>query len=237
MVIHLIAGPRNISTALMYSFARRPDTVVMDEPFYGYFLQRTGIDHPGRDEIIQSMPLDPGEIFRGIEKNEQEKGIVFVKNMAHHLEGFDYSQMGQYRNVFLIRDPAQMLVSYAKVRTQPTLEDIGLKHQAYLYGQLRAAGQSPFVLDGNEVRKNPGSVLGQLCGALGISFTEEMLHWPAGPRPEDGIWAKHWYANVHQSTHFLPPDAHSVQVPAHLRAVYEAALLYYDQLREHLITA
>jgi hypothetical protein len=144
--------------------------------------------------------------------------------------------MGQYRNVFLIRDPAQMLVSYAKVRTQPTLADIGLGHQAGLYGQLAATGQSPLVLDGNEVRKNPEGVLKKLCAALGIPFTEQMLHWPAGPRPEDGVWARHWYANVHQSTGFLPPDLRAVEVPPHLEPVYAAALPYYHQLRRHAIT-
>jgi hypothetical protein len=236
MVIHLVAGPRNISTALMYSFAQRPDTVVLDEPFYGFFLRHTGIDHPGREVIIQSMPLDPAGIFGQIEEQEAEKGLVFVKNMAHHLDGFDYRRMDRYRNVFLIRDPAQMLVSYAKVRTQPTLADIGLRHQADLYGQLVAAGQSPLVLDGNEVRKNPESVLTKLCGALGIPFTEKMLGWPAGPRPEDGIWARHWYANVHQSTGFLPPDSQPVPVPPHLEAVYQAALPFYHQLRQHAIT-
>ena len=237
MVIHLIAGPRNISTALMYSFAQRPDIVVMDEPFYGCYLRRTGIDHPGREEIIKSMPSDPARVFDEIEGRGQEKGVVFVKNMAHHLEGFDYDRIGRYRNVFLIRDPAQMLVSYAKVRTQPTLADIGSQRQAELYEQLSKTGQPPLVLDGNEVRKNPGSVLAQLCRQLGLPFTESMLGWTAGPRPEDGIWAKHWYANVHRSTRFLPPDPDAVEVPAHMQAVYRAALPYYAQLRKHAITA
>jgi hypothetical protein len=236
MVIHLIAGPRNISTALMYSFAQRPDTVVLDEPFYGFFLRRTGIDHPGREEIIASMSLRPADIFRQIEKREREKGLVFVKNMAHHLEGFDYGRMGHYRNVLLIRDPAPMLVSYAKVRAQPTLADIGLGHQAGLYGQLAAAGPAPLVLDGNDVRTNPAGVLTKLCAALGIPFTEKMLGWPAGPRPEDGVWARHWYGNVHQSTGFLPPDPGAVAVPPHLEPVYKAALPFYHQLRQHAIT-
>ena len=235
MIIHLIAGPRNISTALMYSFAQRPDTVVMDEPFYGFFLRHTGMDHPGREAIIQSMPGDPAEVFGQIEEREREKGLVFVKNMAHHLAGFDYGRIRAYRNVFLIRDPAQMLVSYARVRTQPTLADIGLAHQAELYAQLAAAGPAPLVLDGNEVRKNPEGVLTKLCGALGIPFTEKMLGWPAGPRPEDGIWAPYWYASVHQSTGFLPPEAGAVAVPPHLEPVYAAALPHYHQLRQHAI--
>ena len=38
MIINLISGPRNVSTALMYSFAQRNDTNYYDEPFYGYYL-------------------------------------------------------------------------------------------------------------------------------------------------------------------------------------------------------
>ncbi len=52
------SGPRTVSTALMRSFGNRPDTVVVDEPLYGYYLARTGIDHPGRDEVIASQPGD-----------------------------------------------------------------------------------------------------------------------------------------------------------------------------------
>ena len=46
------SGPRNISTALMRSWENRPDCEVVDEPLYAYYLDRTGLDHPGRDEVI-----------------------------------------------------------------------------------------------------------------------------------------------------------------------------------------
>src|ERR687883_192922 len=41
------SGPRNVSTALMYSFRQRPDTLVVDEPLYGHYLRVTSADHPG----------------------------------------------------------------------------------------------------------------------------------------------------------------------------------------------
>ena len=44
--IGMWSGPRNISTALMRSFENRVDTTVVDEPFYAYFLNETGIKHP-----------------------------------------------------------------------------------------------------------------------------------------------------------------------------------------------
>jgi hypothetical protein len=226
MVIHLISGPRNISTALMYSFARRADTTVLDEPFY-----------PGKEEVIATMETDPMKIFKQIENCEQQKGIVFVKNMGHHLQGYDYSCITQYRNIFLIRDPLQMLVSYAKVRESPSLDDIGLRYQADVFEWLKNQGNKPLVLDGNEVRKNPALVLSLLCHKLGIPFTENMLHWPAGPIAEDGTWARYWYKNVHESTGFLPPDGQNEKIPAMLQSVYEEAMPYYHQLRKHALTA
>jgi hypothetical protein len=237
MVIHLISGPRNISTALMYSFAQRQDMVVMDEPFYGFYLRHTGIKHPGREKIIQSMASDPQEILDTIEANEQKKGHVFVKNMGHHLQGYDYSRIRNYENIFLIRDPKQMLISYAKVREQPTLDDIGLAYQAAVFAWLKENGHEPIVLNGNEVRSNPGDVLKKLCQKLGLPFDEHMLQWEAGPRPEDGIWAEHWYRNVHQSTGFSPPDAKDKHLPEELLPVYEEALPYYNLLNQYAIKA
>ena len=57
-IINLISGPRNLSTALMYSFSRRPDTTVIDEPFYAHYLSTTGIDHPGREDTLKFMSAD-----------------------------------------------------------------------------------------------------------------------------------------------------------------------------------
>ena len=237
MVIHLISGPRNISTALMYSFARRPDTKVLDEPFYGFYLQHTGLNHPGRDEIIKTMEADPAGIFKLIAQAGQEKEHVFVKNMGHHLQGFDFGQIKEYRNVFLIREPGQMLISYAKVRESPTLDDIGLKHQQEIFTWLEHEGCQPLVVDGDDIRKNPEPVLSRLCHTLDIPFTKAMLTWPAGARAEDGIWAKYWYSKVHESTGFVAPTENITEVPDHLFEVYESALPYYKILKEKAITA
>ena len=237
MVIHLISGPRNISTALMYSFAQRPDTKVLDEPFYGFYLRYTGLNHPGRDEIINTMEPEPGAVFKLIAQAEQEKANVFVKNMGHHLQGYDYGQIKSYRNIFLIREPGQMLISYAKVRELPTLDDIGLKHQQEIFTWLQKEGHQPLVIDGDDIRQNPAVILSRLCQALEIPFTETMLMWPAGARPEDGIWAPYWYSNVHQSTGFMPPTHDPTAVPTHLQQVYEQALPYYKILKENAITA
>jgi Sulfotransferase domain len=237
MIIHLISGPRNISTALMYAFAQRPDMRVLDEPFYGAYLQRTGLDHPGRDQILATLSADPSDVF-GMIRAEAQGSHVFIKNMGHHVEGFDYSPIQDYHNVFLIRDPARMLASYAKVRQAPTLADIGLQHQAGLYDWLVAAGRQPLVLDGHDLRRNPEGVLRRLCDALGLAFHPAMLQWAAGPHPADGVWAPYWYGNVHQSTGFLPPETDPPPVlPPHLAAICQQALPYYERLKRQAILA
>ena len=50
--IAMWSGPRNISTAMMRSFGARADAIVVDEPFYAAYLDRTGLEHPMRAEII-----------------------------------------------------------------------------------------------------------------------------------------------------------------------------------------
>jgi len=56
-VICMWASPRNISTAMMYSFAQRKDVVVVDEPFYAYYLKNVNpkTSHPGKTEILNSQ--------------------------------------------------------------------------------------------------------------------------------------------------------------------------------------
>ena len=59
-VICLWASPRNISTALMYSFAQRSEVKVLDEPFYAHYLKNINPDivHPGKKEILDNQSTD-----------------------------------------------------------------------------------------------------------------------------------------------------------------------------------
>ena len=61
--IAMWSGPRNISTALMRAWENRTDCVVWDEPLYGYYLQATGIQHPGAAEVIAAQGTDLDSII------------------------------------------------------------------------------------------------------------------------------------------------------------------------------
>jgi Sulfotransferase domain len=229
LYINLISSPRNISTALMYSFAQRNDTIVLDEPFYAFYLLTSGANHPGKEEVIQSQSNREEDVKKEI-FSIRDKEVVFIKNMSHHLEVMDESFVNNLVNVFFIRDPRQIIASYAQVIEKPIMRDIGVEYQFNLWQKLLDRNQDPVVLDAGNLLMNPHSVLKQLCERIGIPFQESMMKWPAGPKPYDGVWAPYWYSNVHRSTGFEPQASSSRPLPNHLEDLYQRARALYEKL-------
>ena len=239
--ICLWSGPRNVSTALMYAFAQRSDTRVIDEPLYAHYLHTkygaTAAEstHPATAKVIASMSTDATAVVREVILGPCDKPVLFMKQMAHHLIEMDLDFLQQTINVFLIRDPKEMLPSLAKIIGVPTLADTGLKVQHDLLIALRAAGQSPPILDARLLLSDPRSVLCQLCEQLGLQFDVSMLSWEAGGNAADGVWAPYWYSNVHRSTGFSPYRPKSEPFPADLMEVLSACSAYYKVLRADAI--
>ena len=227
--INLISSPRNISTALMYSFAQRDDSVVMDEPFYAFYLLVSGANHPGKEEVIRSQPNDEASVKEQI-FSIQEKPVIFIKNMSHHLEVMDESFLNDVKNVFFIRNPQQIIASYAQVIETPVMRDIGMEYQFNLWRRLYDNGSEPVVVDAGYLLSDPASVLKQLCERIGIPYQDSMLKWPAGPKSYDGVWAPYWYSNVHRSTGFEPQKTSSRLLPDHLTDLYQRAKIFYEKL-------
>ncbi len=235
--INLWSSPRNISTAMMYSFAQRGDTIVFDEPLYAHYLLSTGIHHPGKEEILQVQDNNGENIIHDIILAAHDKSISFFKQMTHHLENISLDFLAQTKNILFIRNPKQIIASYAQVRKDVTMQDVGIKKQWWLYNYLIEKKLSCTVLDSNEILKSPQNVLQQLCDALQIPFTEKMLHWPAGAKTYDGVWGKYWYDNVHQSTGFAKQKTSERELPSYLETLYNECKFYYDQLCPYSIKA
>lgn len=236
MKIAMWSGPRNLSTALMYSFAARGDCAAVDEPFYGAYLAATGMDHPMREAVIASQSSDPVQVTKEC-LTSPKSAIFYQKHMTlHMLPDWDLGFLRGLTNVFLIRHPARVVASYAKKREAPTLMDIGFVQQAELFDRVASdLGQAPLVLDSADVRADPSGTLTRLCVALGIPFTDRMLTWPAGPKPYDGVWAPHWYDQVWQSTGFGGAEGDLPDLPAEFQKLSDAAMPYYQHLVPHRI--
>lgn len=229
MILNLISGPRNISTALMYAFAQRTDTIVFDEPFYAVYLTRSGVAHPGREAVLQSLSADENTV-RSTLYAAREKPVVFIKNMAHHIEVLDSPIIPEAISIFLIRDPYQILASYAAVIEQPVMRDIGIAYQYQLFRTLRKEGATPIVVDSGFLLEEPVKVLKEICKRCGLSFEHRMLHWPQGPKPYDGVWAPYWYVNVHNTTGFQKQMTSRRPLPGHLHNLWAEARHFYEKL-------
>lgn len=225
----------------MYAFAQRSDTQVIDEPLYAHYLHtKYGADavdstHPATAEVLASMATDATEVVRDVILGPCDKPVLFMKQMAHHLIEIDLGFLEQTVNIFLIRDPREMLPSLAKVIGTPTLADTGLKTQHDLLISLRATGQSPPILDARLLLEEPRSVLCQLCERLGLRFEASMLSWEMGSNPADGVWAPYWYTNVHRSTGFAPYRPKSESFPTELENVLAACAPHYETLHRDAI--
>jgi hypothetical protein len=238
VIVHLLSGPRNVSTALMYAFAQRPDTAVVDEPLYGHYLARTRAPQPHAEELLRVLDTDGPRIVREVILTPPpDRAVWFVKDMAHHWVDLDGAWLADARlsNVFLIRDPEQMLPSLARQIAAPVLRDAAYADQARWFRELTAAGRTPWVLDSKDLLLDPEGVLTELCRRLGVPFHPGMLHWKAGPRPEDGPWAPYWYHNVHRSTGFLPFAEKAAPFPERLRPLLAECRPHYEELAAHAI--
>lgn len=234
------SGPRNISTALMRSWEARGDTFVVDEPFYAHYLQSTGADHPGREEVIEHHETDWERVAEWLSGPVPEgKRIFYQKHMAHHLlPGMEGPWLDRLSHAFLIREPREMLTSLIEVTPEPSIEDTGLPQQVRLFRRTRErSGEPPPVVDARDVLEDPPGVLARLCQALGVQWTDRMLSWDPGPRESDGVWAKHWYASVEESAGFRPYRPKPDRVPGRLAQVHAACDDLYGELREHRLTS
>ena len=233
--INLWSCPRNVSTAFMYSWRSRSDTQVYDEPLYGHYLRVSGVEHPGREAILADMEQDGEQVVRETILENEGAPVLFFKQMTHHLVDLDRAFIGQTRNILFIRDPAEIIHSYAKVRQAPTMEDIGVQAQYKLWQEWGSKGKIDAVLDSRYLLQDPPGVIAQLCERLDIPFDSAMLQWPEGPKPEDGIWATHWYANVHRSTGFAPYQKRDVKLEGPNRKLADSCAPYYQFLTEKSI--
>jgi hypothetical protein len=225
------SGPRNVSTALMYSFAQRHDACVVDEPLYGHYLRVTGVRHPGREQVLAAMDTDGRRVMSRLAEDPSDSQVLFAKQMAHHWTGLDARLLEPFEHFLLIRDPRHMLPSLAQVLETVTLEDTGLPAQIRLLDQLRSLGKEPFCLDARDLLRDPARMLAATCARLGLDFDAGMTEWDAGPRREDGVWAPWWYANVHRSTGFRPYRPGTRTIPEDMQGLLNPCDELYSRLR------
>ena len=218
---------------MMRSWGNRADTVVVDEPFYAFYLKQTGTNHPAAEEVIALGETDWRKVVEQCRTNVSPTRTVFYqKQMTHHLlPEISRDWLRDVTNCFLIRDPARVIASYIKKNPQPALNDLGFVQQAEIFDFVRRQTDSvPPVIDADDVLRDPERMLRLLCNAIGVEFSDAMLSWPRGPRETDGVWAKYWYAEVERSTGFQPYRERKIEIPESMRKIEQRCRQCYERL-------
>lgn len=231
--IAMWSGPRNISTALMYSFNNRTDTICTDEPLYSNYLLNTDIKHPGKMEIINSNHSDVNKIIDELcSGNLLESEIHYQKHMAHHLlPNMPISWISNLNNCILIRNPKEVIHSLSKKISNISLKSTGLPEQIRISEFiLENTGKNALIIDSSDILRNPEIMLTKLCMELGINFDKSMLSWETGPKECDGIWSKYWYQEVWETSTFKPYNSNKIELSKDNNTIYQESKPLYDRL-------
>lgn len=229
-IIHAISGPRNISTALMYSFASRPKCLVVDEPFYGMYLKNNNVAHPGKDEILSQMPINYDHVFSKLEKLiAKSPDEIYIKNMSHHIVDLNLDWFNKTSYIFWIRHPKKVINSFAKIVDDITLKDIGFEDQFKIWNRIKNTSVPKLIVDTDDLLSDPENILKLICKTLGITWSKKMLSWEKGPKSFDGIWAPYWYANAHQTNGFKKIET-KIRLSKSHKKLIEDSLPYYNTL-------
>jgi protein-lysine N-methyltransferase EEF2KMT len=198
-IIHTWSGPRSLSTALLYSFAQRPDCQVFDEPLYANYLRNFATLHrPYRHQLLESETRSSNDVLLSMIESAKEK-LVFAKHIVKQCTDdidLDLLTAPGSRHVFLIRNPLDMIMSWnQKNHVHNESQDIygtTVMDLVALFTKIRSkTGVTPLVVDVDELVKNPEGILSNLCLKLEIPFLEEQLTWSQGPKPEiDGCFSQ-----------------------------------------------
>ena len=237
-IIAMWSGPRSLSTAMMRSFENRADTDVFDEPFYAHYLEKTGIDHPGRDLVLRSQNTNWNDIVDiCIGSIPNGKSIWYQKHMAqHNLKGCSINWISSVKNCVLIRDPLYVISSYGEQFPVDNEDLLGYKQQSEIVQYIeKEIGETPPIIDATDILKDPENSLKSLCHEMDIKFSHKMLKWPSGGRDSDGVWAPYWYNSVNNSTGFKPFQEKDIKLDKKLSHIYKSCMKYYQDMYEKRI--
>jgi hypothetical protein len=240
-IIALWCVPRSRSTAMERVFYEFKDFKILHEPFlYLYYLfeKRRALPH---------FDPDPGhprsfEAIRDWIRGAADTQPVLFKDMSYYVVDHLARERAfflELTNTFLIRDPAETVLSYWKVDPDLTLPEIGheslYRHAMFL---ADASGERPIVVDAGDLVANPRGTLMAYCQAIGVPFKPEALAWDT---KDPGEWqsVEAWHQDVKATRGIVQTNDPAPDALAHLREnpklrAYEAHhRKFYEKLLEY----
>lgn len=196
-----------MSTAVERIMRERGDLQVLHEPFmYHYYL---GGD---RERFADFAPEAEHPVtyaaIRAMIREQAVRGPVFLKDMGYYVvdrlsDDPDFAR--QMAHAFLVRDPAEAVISYAKRQRDFTCEEVGLEALWRLYTRLRDLGCTCHVLSSAAIRSDPAAAMAAYWAAIGLPDCPDALSWD-GTVPDGWRAVEAWHREVLETRAILPPD-------------------------------
>eukprot|EP00794_Sanderia_malayensis_P010752 gene10752-11902_t len=254
--IFLWTAPRCVSTAFERSIMEVENSKIFHEPFSkAYYF--------GPERIsprYKHQSPDANSTYKSISKRLRKEldgvELVFSKDMAYCIDEhfFDVIIDGlhHFKHSFLIRDPRKALPSLyrASVNKQLTGWDYfdpieaGFQQMYDLFQFIvNRLGETPVVVDADDLLENPEETMQAYCEAIGINFNKKMLEWEPGPVPDWDVWSG-WHENALKSSGFKrqEPDKKKIEatdeyqrLPNIVRQTIERSIPQYEELCKHRV--
>ena len=100
------------------------------------------------------------------------KKIWYQKQMAqHNLQNKNLNWIRKMKNILLIRNPKEVILSYIKKNSLINILELGYIQQVELVKKIEEEfGIVPVIIDSQDLLKNPKYILTKLCKKCDISF-------------------------------------------------------------------
>lgn len=239
-IIFLWSHPRSVSSAMERIMLERGDMTTFHEPFIYLYYVHDAKKELAFFDIDPSHPSSYNDIKRMI-LDAAETQTVFVKDMCYYVADYilgDVSFLRRIKNTYLIRDPKQALTSYYKLDPNLSSEEVGLESQ---YRQFCATadltGETPVVIDADDLLDNTEGVIKAYCQALHIPFLAHSLSW-SDELPESWRHVAGWHKALQGSktiTKIREDEIKLEEIP-NLQRLYDHHLPFYNKLKQHRLS-
>ncbi|WP_030253790.1 hypothetical protein [Streptomyces violens] len=228
-LLALWSAPRSRSTVFFRTMLERPDVLSLHEPFCN--IVNDGSTRAG-DRTVESAD-DLMDVLLDLSGHR----TVFFKDTTDCQYDAVFARqdfLKRVRHTFLLRNPREIIPSFAALKPDMALHEVGIEYLHRIHQAVLEAGGQPIVLDSDDFVDRPESTLRAYCAAVGLPYREDTLHWQPGDRAE---WRQSasWHADVSaSSTVRRRPRAYARTIDNDplLRRLHEHHLPFYEQLWE-----
>jgi hypothetical protein len=177
--------------------AERGDMTVIHEPF-------SNLRDYGETDVGARTFDSPRSLLAWLRDETRDMSVFLKDTMDHQHDEVlaDRRFLAEARHAFLIRRPEEIAASYYALFPPMTINAIGMERLCELEAAVHeAGGNSPVVIDSDDLMARPAATMAAYCAAVGLPFSPGALTWEPGERQE---WRRsaRWQTDASDSSGF-----------------------------------